>query len=416
MLPGGIKRKIIPSEQVSLEGFDKFPEIPEDNENDKRTMMKAKSIKGKSPADIQSALKQSMLDRYKPTFAFVFLTELDDIDAVSAIMEAEGISIFGASTSEKFTDQGKVPESIVVLLLDINPANFRIVLEDFKSTAEYESACQIGESGKNAFDHPAFIISTADHQIHFEQVIKGILDKAGAHVTVMGGVSGEPVNFTGTVFTNHAKTNSGVVSLILDEDKMDIKGIAISGWKPVGKEKKITKSEGSWIYTIDHEPAMNVIMKFLGKEIVTSEKSEGLLHLDINYPLQVQRESGTAMMRPTLLWNTEDQSVMVGGPVKEGSLFRFSLPPDLEVIDTVIESSRKIKENELPEADALVVFSCIGRLTSLGPMVSEEIEGLAGTWNKPLIGFFSMGEFGKLDDSQPEFHGTTVSWVALKEK
>jgi hypothetical protein len=107
---------------------------------------------------------------------------------------------------------------------------------------------------------------------------------------------------------------------------------------------------------------------------------------------------------------------MVGGPVKEGSLFRFSLPPDLEVIDTVIESSREIKEKELPEADALVVFSCIGRLSSLGPMVSEEIEGLASTWNKPLIGFFSMGEFGRLDDSQPEFHGTTVSWVALKEK
>ena len=33
-----------------------------------------------------------------------------------------------------------------------------------------------------------------------------------------------------------------------------------------------------------------------------------------------------------------------------------------------------------------------------------------------MAGFFSLGEFGKLDDSRPEFHGTTVSWVALKEK
>lgn len=378
--------------------------------------MKAKSIKGKSPADIQSALKQSMLDGYKPTLAFVFLTELADIDAVSDIMDAEGISIFGASTSEKFTEQGIEPEGIVVLLLDLKPADFKIVLKDFKATSEYEAACQLGESGKNTYDHPAFIISTADNQILFEKIIKGIVDKAGAQVTIMGGVSGEPVNFTGTVFTNHTKTNSGIVTLILDEDKIDIKGIAISGWKPVGREKRITKSEASWIFTIDHEPAMNVIRKFLGKEIVTSEQSEGIVRLDINYPLQIEREEGTAMMRPMLLWNTEDQSVMVGGPVKEGSLFRFSLPPDLEVIDTVIESSRKIKENELPEADALVVFSCIGRLTSLGPMVSEEIEGLASTWNMPLIGFFSMGEFVKLDDSQPEFHGTTVSWVALKEK
>jgi len=27
-----------------------------------------------------------------------------------------------------------------------------------------------------------------------------------------------------------------------------------------------------------------------------------------------------------------------------------------------------------------------------------------------------LGEFGKLDDTRPEYHGTTVSWVALKEK
>ncbi len=70
----------------------------------------------------------------------------------------------------------------------------------------------------------------------------------------------------------------------------------------------------------------------------------------------------------------------------------------------------------MPDADALIVFSCVGRLGSLGPMVSAEIEGLAATWNKPMIGFFSLGEFGKVDDSQCEFHGTTVSWVALKEK
>ena len=70
----------------------------------------------------------------------------------------------------------------------------------------------------------------------------------------------------------------------------------------------------------------------------------------------------------------------------------------------------------MPNADALIIFSCVGRLASLGPMSSAEVEGLAGTWSSPMIGFFSLGEFGKVDDSRCEFHGTTVSWVALKEK
>ena len=378
--------------------------------------MQAKSIKGKSTAAIKTALIESIADGFKPTLAFVFLTELEEIDAVTKMLDAAGIAVFGASTSEKFTDQGLEPEGIVALLLDMNPANFKIVLKDFTSTTVYESACEVGALGKKNFAHPAFIISAADIKITAEDIIKGLLVNAGNNVTVAGGMAGEAVNFTGTVFTNNVKTNSGLLSLILDEDKIDVKGMAVSGWKAVGTEKKITKCEGSWIYTIDNEPAMNLIKKFLGKEIVSGNTSKGLIPLDINFPIQIQRESGKAMMRPFLLWNTEDQSIMVGGPVKEGSLFRFSLPPDLEVIDSVIESSMALKENELPDADAMLIFSCIGRLSSLGPMSSSEIDGLTATWNKPMAGFFSLGEFGKLDDSRPEFHGTTVSWVALKEK
>jgi len=378
--------------------------------------MQAKSIKGKSTAAIKTALIESIAGGFKPTLAFVFLTELEEIDAVTKMLDAAGIAVFGASTSEKFTDQGLEPEGIVALLLDMNPANFKIVLKDFTSATVYESACEVGALGKKNFAHPAFIISAADIKITAEDIIKGLLVNAGNNVTVAGGMAGEAVNFTGTVFTNNVKTNSGLLSLILDEDKIDVKGMAVSGWKAVGTEKKITKCEGSWIYTIDNEPAMNLIKKFLGKEIVSGNTSKGLIPLDINFPIQIQRESGKAMMRPFLLWNTEDQSIMVGGPVKEGSLFRFSLPPDLEVIDSVIESSMALKENELPDADAMLIFSCIGRLSSLGPMSSSELDGLTATWNKPMAGFFSLGEFGKLDDSRPEFHGTTVSWVALKEK
>jgi hypothetical protein len=380
--------------------------------------MKAKSIKGKSAEEIQSALQQCLSDGLKPTLAFVFLTDLHQVDAISAILNEQGILIFGATTSDKFSEQGIEPDGIVVMLLDMNIEHFTIVLKNLERSpvSVYESACELGQAGINAFQHPAFIISVSDYRTPGDDIIRGLIDKAGVNVKVIGGVAGEAVNFTSCVFTNNAKSSKAIISLIVDEDKIDIKGIAVSGWKAVGTEKTITKSNGSWIYTIDNEPAMQVIKKFLGKDIQAAEQSEGLVPLNINYPLQIHRESGIPMMRPTLLWNTEDQSVMLGGLVKEGTKFQFSLPPDLEVINTVIESAKEIKEKELPEADAMLIFSCIGRLTSLGPLSSDELEGLAGIWNAPMAGFFSLGEFGKLDDKPPEMHGTTVSWVALKEK
>jgi hypothetical protein len=374
--------------------------------------MKARTINGKSPEEIKITLSESMANNFKPTLAIVFLTQVEHIDAVITLLDAENITIFGASTSQKFSENGIEPDGIIVMLMDMNPAYFKLVLKNFDLASVYESASEVGTTGKTAFNNPAFIISTADITTPGEEVIKGILDNAGINVPVIGGGAGEPISFTGTVFTNQSKSSSGLISLILNEDKIDVKGVAVSGWKPVGTNKKITNSKGNWIYTIDNEPALNVVKKFLGKEMLAVGKSAGI----DSYPLQFERESGKPVMRPVVLWNEEEHSIMVGGPVQEGSLFRFSLPPDLEVIDTVIESTSTIKENELPEADAMIVFSCIGRLSSLGPMVVSEIEGLAATWNKPMAGFFSLGEFGKLDNTRPEFHGTTVSWVALKEK
>jgi hypothetical protein len=387
--------------------------------------MKAKSIKGKTASDIQLALQQCIegddkkeQPGFKPTLAFVFLSNLDDIDEVSGILDKQGISIFGASTMEKFTDQGIEAEGIVVLLMDIKKENFRIILKDLEASpaSAYQSACEVGQTAINNFAHPAFIISASDYRTPGEDIINGLLDTAGADVKVIGGMAGEAINFTGAVFTNKAKASNGLLVLVLDEEKVAVRGLAVSGWKPVGTEKTITSAQGAWVHTIDNEPAMDVIKKFLGKDIEVIEEANGLVPLNIGYPLQIKRDSGTPMMRPTLLWNTEDQSVMMGGLVKQGSTFRFSLPPDLDVIDTVIQSSREIKEKELPEAEAMLIFSCIGRQSSLGPLLLSEIEGLAETWNTPMAGFFSLGEFGKLDDSRTEFHGTTVSWVALKEK
>ncbi len=378
--------------------------------------MKAKTIIGKSPEDIQRILAECKRDGFTPTLAFIFITNIEDAEAMIELFTNENIAIYGASSSDKFTEQGIEQKEIVVLLLDIKRDCFKIVLKDYQSTSPYESARQTGETGIQTFKNPGFIISPVDFLIPGEDIIKGLMDAAGHHVAIMGGVAGDGTSFKGLVFTNDSSSTSGLLALVIDQDKISVNSLAVSGWKSAGTEKKITKSEGSWVYTIDNQPAMNVVRKFLGSEISLNKPTEGLVRLDSTYPLQFQRASGTPVMKPVLLWNTADDSVLIGGQVKEGQKFRFSLPPDFDVIDTVIESTRKVKEKDMPDADAMIVFSCLGRLESLGPIISVEIEGLAAIWAKPMIGFFSLGEFGKLDDSQCEFHGTTVSWVALKEK
>jgi len=379
--------------------------------------MKAKTIKGNSPAEIEATLNESISDGFKPTLAIITLSNIENAETIRSIFDRNGIAIFGITTAQKFTGQGMESDDIVAMLMDMKPENFRILLNDYVESSAYEAGHQAGISGKNLFANPGFIISPIDFKMSGDELIRGLTDASGNDASIMGGVAGNPVDFSGILFTNSSSSEAGLLALIIDLDKILINGLAVSGWKPVGTAKKITKSKGSWVFTIDDKPAMNVIQRFLGDEVISPEKqANGLLPSDLGYPLQFQRASGNAIMKPVLFWNTADQSIMVGGEVKEGELFRFSLPPDFDSIDIVVKSTRIIKEKSMPDADALLIFSCVGRLGSFGPMITTEIEGLAATWDKPMLGFFSLGEFGKLDEGQCEFHGTTVSWVALKEK
>ncbi len=386
--------------------------------------MKAKSIKGKTPSEIQKALDESIIDArlpdgqgYRPTLAIIILSNIEDTEQLRSIFGTQGIAIFGITSPQKFSEHGITEDDIVVMLLDIKPDYFKIVLNDYEGSSAYEAGYNAGISGKNAFSNPGFIISPVDFGVSDDELIRGLTDAAGHDIMVAGGVTGNPADFSGIVFTNAVSSKGGLLALIIDQDKVSISGLAVSGWKPIGTSKKITKSEGSWVFTIDNEPAMQVIQRFLGNDIVNSTtEASGLLPSDLGYPLQFERASGNPIMKAVLFFNPADQSVMIAGGVKEGDQFRFSLPPDFDVIDKVIESTRIIKEKEMPDADVLMVFSCVGRLGTFGPLISTEIEGLAATWNKPMLGFFSLGEFGKLDEGRSELQGTTVSWVALKEK
>ena len=86
--------------------------------------MKAKSRKGKSPEEIQSALAESMSDGFKPTLAIVFLSMKQNRNTVGKVLDDAGITIFGSTTNGEFIDEGLGKESIVILLMDINKRNF----------------------------------------------------------------------------------------------------------------------------------------------------------------------------------------------------------------------------------------------------------------------------------------------------
>jgi len=170
------------------------------------------------------------------------------------------------------------------------------------------------------------------------------------------------------------------------------------------------------VYTVDHIPVLDITAKYGGLENVNPENKNLLIEIAANFHLQLQREKGDPIMRPGLQVDWTDHSFYTSGSVPQGSKVRFSLPPDWDVMEKVVKGVENLKATEMPEADALVVFSCAGRILAFGPMMNMEIEGVKKIWNVPLVGMFSNAELARATGGNLEMHNLTTCCVALKEK
>ncbi|HAQ17700.1 MAG TPA: hypothetical protein DCR40_00520 [Prolixibacteraceae bacterium] len=377
--------------------------------------MKAKTIRGNSPEEIKTALEQSMADGYKPTLAIVFMSVKQDRDAVCKVLDDAGIAIYGATTNGEFTGEGISSGEIAIMLLDIDPLYFSILFEEFPEKNYRQTTQSIAKKAMDIFQNPAFLIAGSNLNTDAEELLHGFEDILGKQVNVYGGMAGDDFAFKEQhVFTNSKSSNNGIVAIALDEDKISIKGRATCGWNAVGTEKTVTKSVGNHVYTIDDTPVLDLVIKYGGLKNVTPENFA--LEHSITLPLQLQRESGDPVMRAGLVVYWNDRSYYCSGSVPQGSKVRFSIAPDFDVIEKVIEGCEDLKANEMPEADAILLFSCAGRLLSLGPLIGEEIEGIRKVWNVPMAGMFSNAEMARATNGNLEMHGLTACCVALKEK
>ena len=387
--------------------------------------MQAKSIKGKSPKEIKNSLQQSMADGYQPTLAIVFLSVKQDRGAVSKLLNDNGIQIFGATTAGEFIDGEIEKGSIVILLLDMNPDCFKIEFLETSQETAFEDATKLGTAGKETFANPAFIIANSGVTLDGEPFVEGIIEGFGKspstddkEVTIFGGKAADDLALESTfVFTNGKSSDSAIVSLIIDEDKIEVKGIATCGWQAIGTTKTVTKSEGNAVYTIDDKPALDMLMNYLGVEIKQEGSKDIVTFLSSwYYPLQVERENVDPVIRTAMFANQEERSLICSGKVPQGAKIKFSLPPDFDSIDKVVEDCKGIKENAQQTADALIMFSCVSRYLSFGLVMKEELEQVQKIWGAPMAGFFSYGEYGKSKTGRYDYHNNTCCLVVLKEK
>ena len=77
----------------------------------------------------------------------------------------------------------------------MNSNHFKIAIKNLEDLSALKASEQIGEIGLNTFSNPTFIISGSDLSTPGEDLIKGLNNKVGTNVNIIGGIAGEPTIF-----------------------------------------------------------------------------------------------------------------------------------------------------------------------------------------------------------------------------
>lgn len=377
--------------------------------------MKAKNIYGESIDEIKLKFAKAIEDGFAPTLAITFCSITQNRDSLIDFFNEKKIDLFGSTTAGEIIDTEVIEKSSVIMLLDIKKEDYKIFTEDGHDVNTYKTSNDMARFAKASFTNPSIVVISSGLTIDAEQIINGVQD-FDSTIPLFGGLAGDDLTMKASyVFSNNFQSSNGLIALILDNEKINVKGLATSGWDNIGIEKTITKAVGNVVYSIDNEPAVDVFVKYFQFTESVDNTAEIIAQNFAQYPLQLTKANGNTVLRAPLMVDIESRALIFAGGIPEGSKVKFSVQPGFDLIEKTTERISALK-SVMPKADALIMFSCKARHMALGPMTGDEATMIRGIWDKPLIGFFTYGEIGTAKDSKCDFHNETCSMVILEEK
>ena len=196
----------------------------------------------------------------------------------------------------------------------------------------------------------------------------------------------------------------GVILVVYSGKDLHVHTSCHLGWKPLGKEMKITKAMGSsCIITIDGIPAANIYKKYLNVE-----PDEFFLMNICEFPILLKR-NGMTMARIPPMYDDHGW-LYFGADVHEGEKLHLSYGNPQEVLQETWEVSEQMLKFG-PEA--VFLYICGSRNIFLGDMAHYEIEDFT-RFNPNTVSCYGNGEIYRYKNKGGMLNGAFIS-VGMRE-
>lgn len=225
-------------------------------------------------------------------------------------------------------------------------------------------------------------------------------------IQVFGGVScsDDITSDDSCVFTKaYGFSETSIVIVFYGGEDFHVDSIKVTGWKPLGREFHVTKSQGSLLQELDGISAYDVYRKYLN-----INNDENFFYNTLEFPLFYEHNDTTILRTPVS--SNADGSLNMTSDMDIGSVVRISYGDPSTIVDSIRHDSQRLAQFG---PDVLHIFSCAARRTFwTNREPTYEIEPLYDI--STSCGFFSHGEFLRTKGSLNQ-HNVTLVIAAMRE-
>jgi hypothetical protein len=324
--------------------------------------------------------------------------------------------IISCSTAGEINNISAQENSAVCTTISFDSTPFNLVVDNIKN---HKNSFELGANivKKLPIQDLKYIWLVSDGGlINGDDMIKGIQSVTGKNVMISGGLAGDGIKFEKTLVGLGDNIASGNLVLMgLYGNKIKVGSGYQGGWDVFGPERIITKSQDNVLYEIDHENALDLYKKYLGK-YADELPSSALL-----FPLSIKSEKDDFFIVRTILSIDEkNKSMTFAGNLPEGSTVRFMKSNFDRLINAAADAAADavIAMGANIPVDLALLVSCVGRKIVLSERVDEELESAMYNITKgaSVSGFFSYGEIApQKDKTISHLHNQTMTVTTFAE-
>lgn len=325
------------------------------------------------------------------------------------------VPMIGLSSASTLTKEGQIKNSVAVALLSSPTLKATEHWLPGYAQSGRETATTLRELvSDNGSDKRKFIFFADGFNGDAEQMCLAL---TGAEFSVIGGLSsGNPHTGTTSQIAGKQAGSGSLAGLLLD-GKMKVGAGSEHGWRPVGRQFRVTRSRGFWIRTLDGRPASEAYAQLFGYP-AREWGFPPLNYLVRLYPLGIEESRQDFLIRSPLRVEA-DGSFRMNAPVREGVdayLLTGSPATCIEAARRAAQKARFALGETKPKM--LLVLADISWQMLFKAQTGAEVRAVQDIFGSdiPIIGGYTLGQVipGK-NEAPPTFLNQHITVIAFGE-